>query len=81
MHTRSALPSEKSNSLEIMHWVRYDLWLWHAAGTVSYVKDEWSPIAAEVDCLGPGDEDINREGRYGRHAQTPNTYLCIKCKT
>ena len=41
--------------------------LWHAAGTVNYVKDVWSPTAAEVDCLGSGDEDIDREGRYGLH--------------
>lgn len=40
-------------------------WIWHVAGTVNYVKDEWSPTAAEVDCLGSGDEDIDREGRYG----------------
>ncbi|KAL3135379.1 minichromosome maintenance- protein, variant 2 [Trebouxia sp. C0010 RCD-2024] len=33
------------------------------SGTVNYVQDDWSPIAAEVDCLGSGDEDIDREGR------------------
>lgn len=42
----------------------------HAAGTVNYVKDDWSPITAEVDCLGSGDEDIDREGRYGLHTYT-----------
>lgn len=33
------------------------------AGTVNYVKDVWSPISAQVDCLGSGDDDIDREGR------------------
>ena len=35
-----------------------------AAGTVSYASAEWSPVNAEVDCLGSGEDDIDREGRY-----------------
>ncbi len=35
------------------------------AGTVSYASSEWSPVNAEVDCLGSGNDDIDREGRYG----------------
>ena len=34
------------------------------AGTVNYAYTEWSPVNAEVDCLGCGDDDIDREGRY-----------------
>ena len=33
-------------------------------GTVNYVSKEWSPVNAEVDCLGSGNDDIDREGRY-----------------
>ena len=32
-------------------------------GTVNYVRDEWSPVTAAADCLGSGDDDIDREGR------------------
>lgn len=46
------------------------------------MTDEWSPVAAEVDCLGSGDEDIDREGRYGLPTLTsscaPNTpHTCL----
>ena len=43
------------------------------------MKDEWSPTAAEVDCLGSGDDDIDREGRYGLHAQTSSFASNAKC--
>lgn len=33
------------------------------SGTVNYACTEWSPVNAEVDCLGCGDDDIDREGR------------------
>lgn len=35
-----------------------------AAGTVNYASAEWSPVHAQVDCLGSGEDDIDREGRY-----------------
>ena len=37
------------------------------AGTVNYVTDAWSPVDAQVDCLGSGDDDIDREGRCATH--------------
>jgi len=36
----------------------------YAEGTVNYASTEWSSVSAEVDCLGGGDDDIDREGRY-----------------
>lgn len=33
------------------------------SGTVNYASAEWSPVHAQVDCLGSGEDDIDREGR------------------
>lgn len=33
------------------------------AGTATFVHKTWSPIQAQVDCLGSGQDDIDREGR------------------
>ncbi len=34
------------------------------AGVATYVATQFSPVSAQVDCLGNEDEDINREGRW-----------------
>lgn len=34
------------------------------AGVVTYVATHLSPVRAEVDCLGSGNSDIDREGRF-----------------
>ena len=33
------------------------------SGVTTWVAAPYSPIAASVDCLGDGDDDIDREGR------------------
>ena len=33
------------------------------AGVATYVAKAFSPVAAQIDCLGSGEEDIDREGR------------------
>eukprot|EP00884_Botryococcus_braunii_P000520 jgi/Botrbrau1/10469/Bobra.0133s0075.1 len=33
------------------------------SGVVTYVRKQWSPVGAEADCLGSGDDAIDREGR------------------
>ena len=33
------------------------------AGVATYVAAQLSPLNAQVDCLGNGDDDIDREGR------------------
>ena len=45
------------------------------------MKDDWSPVAAEVDCLGSGDDDIDREGRYGLHTQRIKAFVNSSVRT
>ena len=33
------------------------------SGVATFVRDDWSPVAAEIDCLGSFDADLNGEGR------------------
>eukprot|EP00887_Chlorella_sp_A99_P002530 scaffold6.g2530.t1 len=33
------------------------------SGVVTYASEAWAPLSAEADCLGTGDDDIDREGR------------------
>lgn len=33
-------------------------------GVVTYAATHLSPVKAEADCLGSGDSDIDREGRF-----------------
>ena len=30
----------------------------------TYASEAWAPLGAEADCLGSGDDDIDREGRW-----------------
>ncbi len=31
----------------------------------TYASEAWAPLSAESDCLGSGEDDIDREGRCG----------------
>ena len=42
------------------------------AGVTTYVAKQFSPVSAQVDCLGSDGEDINREGRWTSSAMLQN---------
>ena len=52
------------------------------AGVATYVAKAFSPVAAQTDCLGSGEEDIDREGRCtsscdpASHGQTLSMHAC-----
>ena len=35
------------------------------SGVTTYASEAWAPLSAESDCLGSGEDDIDREGRCG----------------
>lgn len=43
---------------------------WHRSekkgysGVATYASEAWAPLSAEADCLGSGEDDIDREGRW-----------------
>ncbi len=49
------------------------------SGVATYVADKYSPIDAQVDCLGSGNADIDREGRWVLpHASLMTSQACCK---